>query len=146
MKPIIALVDFSDVTAAVVRQATELARAMKCGICLLHVAPPDPEFVGYEAGPKSVRDTVAQKIRAEHHAIQELEAGVRKQGVDVQALLVQGPTVERALAEIERLGASLVVMGSHGRGALHHLLVGSVTEGVLRKAKCPVVVVPSRGA
>ena len=34
-------------------------------------------------------------------------------------------------------------MGSHGHGAIYELLVGSVTEGVLRKARCPVLVVPS---
>lgn len=145
MKNIIALVDFSDVTEAVVREAAELAKALRCAVYLLHVAAPDPDFVGYEAGPKSVRDTVAQKVRKEHLDLQSLEGGLKGEGIEAHALLVQGPTVEKALAEIERLKACRVVMGSHGHGALRHLLVGSVTEGILRKAKCPVVVVPSRG-
>jgi len=39
----------------------------------------------------------------------------------------------------------MIVMGSHGHGALYELLVGSITQGVLKAAKCPVVVVPAAG-
>ena len=48
------------------------------------------------------------------------------------------------LEEAERLEAEVIIMGSHGHGALYDLIVGSVTEGVLRKAKCPVLVLPSK--
>lgn len=54
--------------------------------------------------------------------------------------------MERLLAEQGRLAADAIVLGSHGHGALYDLLVGSVAEGVLRRAPCPVVVVPSRPA
>ncbi len=142
MSCILALVDFSDVTPAVVQRAAELGRALHRTVYLLHVAAPAPEFVGYEPGPQSVRDTVAGQIRKEHGEIQRMEAELKSSGLDVQALLVQGPTVEKILSEADRLKADMMVAGSHGRGALHHLLVGSVTEGLLRKVRCPLVVVP----
>jgi nucleotide-binding universal stress UspA family protein len=144
MKTIIALLDFSDVAEAVVSTAGEAAKAFGGALYLIHVAAPDPDFVGYDVGPKTIRDTRAGVLRKEHRQLQEIEQRLKGQGVDARALLVQGPTVEKILEETGRLEAGLVVVGSHGHGALRNLLVGSVTEGVLRGAKCPVLVVPSR--
>ena len=60
------------------------------------------------------------------------------------ALHIQGSLVEKILTSAETHAADLIVMGSHGHGALYELLVGSVTSGVLHGAKCPVLVVPAR--
>ena len=142
MKNILVPVDFSDATGAVVARATDLAKALQAQITLLHVVAPEPDFVGYEPGPQSVRDTVAKHVHEEHKQLQALEKMTAGQGVPVTSLLIQGYTAEKILKECERLKSDLIVMGSHGHSALHNLLVGSVAEGVLRKASCPVVVVP----
>ena len=144
MNGILAALDFSDVSNFVVQSAADLARGLRVPLYLLHVTPPDPDFVGYEPGPQSVRDTVAGKIRKEHHQLQELESKLRSEGLDVRSLLVQGPTAEKILHEAAGLQAGTIVIGSHGHGALRKLLVGSVAEGVLRGSRCPVLVVPSR--
>lgn len=142
MKTILVPVDFSSVTERVVQAASDLAQGGAARIHLLHVAPPEPEFVGYEPGPQSVRDTVARSRHEEHRRLKELEKALAARGLAVTALLVQGFTVEKILSEAARLSADLIVMGSHGHGALRQLLVGSATDGVLRKAPCPVVIVP----
>lgn len=142
VKTILVAVDFSDATPLAINHAVSLAEQLKCKVWLLHVAPPEPDFVGYRAGPPHVREQVAHEIRKSHERIQILEQQMREKGLDVSALLIQGPTQEKILQEIERLKADLVIMGSHGHGAVKHLLVGSVTEGVLRKAPCPVMVIP----
>ncbi|HOW98112.1 MAG TPA: universal stress protein [Kiritimatiellia bacterium] len=144
MNTILALVDFSDVTDAVVEQAASMAKGLEAEVVILHVAEPDPDFVGYEAGPQTVRNTMAEHFRDEHRSLRHLEDKVKAQGVAVTGLLVQGPTVEKCLAEAARLQPLVMVIGSHGHGLLRDLLVGSVTEGVLRKAACPVLVVPVR--
>jgi len=46
--------------------------------------------------------------------------------------------------EAEREGSDLIVMGSHGRSALYRRIMGSVSEGVMREAKCPVLIMPSK--
>lgn len=143
MKHLLVPIDFSDVTARVLEQARALAQAFGARVTLLHVAPPDPAFVGYAAGPDSVRDQVAHDLREEHRVLGVWHQQLSAVGIEGAALLVQGFPVEKILQEVERLGADLIVMGSHGRSALRHLLVGSVTDGVLREAKCPVLVVPS---
>jgi hypothetical protein len=61
-------------------------------------------------------------------------------------MVLSGTPVEVILREAERLRAELLVLGSHGHGLLHSLLVGSVCQGVLRRAPCSVVVVPGRRA
>jgi nucleotide-binding universal stress UspA family protein len=141
-KNVLVPIDFSDASDVVVGHAVDLAHALSARLTLLHVAPPEPEFIGYEPGPQSVRDAVARKYHEQHARLQEIEKAMANVNIETTSLLVQGYTVEKILKEAERLNATLIVMGSHGHGALHNLLVGSVTEGVLRRARCPVVIVP----
>lgn len=139
---IVAAVDFSPLTDTVLAEASAQARSRQAHLWLLHVAMPEPDFVGYSPGPQSERDAVAQHLREEHRQLQALAEGLRDDGLEVTALLIQGPSAETILAEADRLNAALIVLGSHGRGALANLLVGSVCQGVLHKARCPLLVVP----
>jgi nucleotide-binding universal stress UspA family protein len=142
VKRILVAVDFSDFTPALTLHAARLARALHAEVVLVHVAEPDPEFVGFGAGPQSRRDDVARRLRREHRDVQALADELAAAGVQAIALFVQGPTVEKLLGEAERLQADLIVMGTQGHGRLHRLLLGSVGEGVLRHARCPVLFVP----
>lgn len=140
---IVAAIDFSGSTDPVVRTARHLAEALGCRVWLIHVAEPDPDFVGYEGGPDAVRDQVAARYQREHRELHGLADRLRAAGIDATALLVQGQTVETIVETAQRYVAELIVMGSHGHGAVWDLLVGSVSEGVIRRASCPVVVVPT---
>ena len=144
MKTILVPVDFSDASGKVVENAAVLAAAFGSEVILLHVAEPEPEFVGYDPGPLTVRVAVATDIHADQR---RLEALKEKFGVaDVLALQVQGSSPEEILKIAREHAATLIVMGSHGHGALYHLFVGSVTNAVLKDASCPVMVVPSERA
>ena len=145
MKTILVPVDFSDTTAPVLAEAQVLAKALGGDLVLLKVAEPEPDFVGFEPGPATVRVAVAHDYRAEHVRLDELKAQASAGGLAVTALHVQGPIVEKILDQATERGARMIVMGSHGHGALYELLVGSITQGVLKGAKCPVVVVPAHG-
>jgi nucleotide-binding universal stress UspA family protein len=67
-----------------------------------------------------------------------------KAGLSVDVQVEIGPVVQRILDHAARLPADLVVMGTHGSGGFQHLVLGSVTEKVLRSARCPVLTVPPR--
>lgn len=142
MRHVVAAVDFSAPSDAAVERAVELAEAFGARMTLLHVAAPDPDFVGYEVGPQGERDARARELRGEHATLQERAAALRARGLDARALLVEGPSVETLLAEAERLEADLLVMGSHGHGRLYDALVGSVSAGVIRAGRLPVLLVP----
>jgi nucleotide-binding universal stress UspA family protein len=135
-------VDFSDVTPRVVSMANTLAAAFQSKVILLHVAEPEPEFVGFEPGPATVRTAVARDFHEEHRRIEELKKTFDP-ALSVIALHIQGTTVDKILLEAEQQKADLIVIGSHGHGAVYNLLVGSVATGVLKSAACPVLIVPS---
>ena len=143
MKLLVAL-DFSPASQAVLTIAEQQARALAAKLYLIHVVAPDPDFVGYEVGPQSVRDAVAHEYRDQHRQLQEAADKLRQAEVDTTALLVQGPTGQTLLEEAAKLGADLLVIGSHGHGAVYDLLAGSVSHWILQNTFLPVLVVPIR--
>jgi nucleotide-binding universal stress UspA family protein len=142
---ILVAVDFSNVTGPVMRITRRIAGTSGAHIYLLHVADPEPDFMGYDAGPEVVRDQVAESYNKAHRHTQEMAEGLRKSGLEATALTIQGAIVDSVLKQAESLDAALVVVGSHGHGAVYDLLVGSVSEGIVRRSVRPVLVVPARG-
>lgn len=141
---ILAAVDFSAVTDDVLAALGRIGAATPAKVFLVHVAPPEPDFVGYGTGPDVVRGQVAVELRTQHQHLQRLAGELRAGGVETTALLLQGATVDTLIAEAGKLEADLIVLGSHGHGAVYDFLVGSVAEGVVRRSKVPVLLVPSR--
>ncbi len=140
---ILAAVDFSAFTEPILAAVERIAAAVpEARIWLLHVAEPDPSFVGYEAGPDVVRDQVAAEYREERQRLQGYADGLRRAGREVSGVVVPGAIAETILAEAEAREAQLIVMGSHGHGTFAELIVGGVSKVVLRKAKCPVLIIP----
>ena len=72
MNNIVVPVDFSEQTEDALQLARNFGRALDAKIWLLHIAAPEPDFVGYDAGPDTVRKQVAKELREEHAKVQEL--------------------------------------------------------------------------
>ena len=141
---ILVAVDLSPASTKVVEAARGVAELTGASVYILHVAEPEPDFVGYNAGPEVVRTQVAEELRREHRAVQAFADGLRNGGLDATALLVRGPTVETTLKEADNHKAGLIVVGTHGHGAVYDVLVGSYSAGIIRRSKMPVLVVPTR--
>lgn len=144
MKFLVAI-DFSDPTDLILRVARRLAASLDASVWLVHAAKPEPDFVGYDAGPEVVRGQVARELRDEHRQLQEYADQLRAAGVEAKAILVRGPTVESLLEMAEKQGSDLIIVGSHGRGMVAEMLLGSVSQGLIRAGRCPVTVVPVGG-
>jgi nucleotide-binding universal stress UspA family protein len=144
MKNILVPIDLSPISARAIAFAERIAIGMGAKVWLVHVAAPDPDFVGFDAGPRYVRDNRAEELKKEHVEIQDLAETVRKRGGDAEALLVQGPTSATIIEEASRLEADLIVMGSHGHGALYKTFMGSVSQQVLADSTVPVLIIPAR--
>jgi nucleotide-binding universal stress UspA family protein len=146
-------IDLSDSTDQVVKEAERFATALSARVWLLHVVQPEsadlygagyePDTIGLEPDPQALRDALAKRFRAEHRQTQEIAGRLRAAGLETTALLMQGATIETILREASRLAVDMIIVGSHGQGALHQLLVGSVSEGILRKSARPVLIVPA---
>lgn len=140
---ILAAVDLSAASQRVVETCADLAGPCSAETVLLHVLRPDPESAVEEKGPVSA-ETLATRYADRCASLEALAKPLREQGVQVRTLLAQGPAVELVLKEAERMPADLLVIGSHGHGALYDIVVGSASLGILRASRIPVVVVPAR--
>ena len=141
---LLAALDLASSTPAVLREARNWARRLSAELILIHVAEPDPDFIGYGAGPESVRLAVAHKFTRAHQQIEDLSVELRKDGIDAKALLIQGSTAETILREADNLSVDAILMGTRARGAIHDLMVGSVSKEVLRHSSRPVLLIPPR--
>jgi nucleotide-binding universal stress UspA family protein len=141
MKLLVAI-DFSPSSQRLIGFARALADSLRAEVWLLHVADPEPAFVGYDPGPQVERDQVAIDLRREHRELQGLAEEWRAAELNCTALQVQGPTVETIIAEASRLAVDMILLGAQGKGFMQRLFVGSTSEGVLRHAKIPVLIVP----
>ena len=147
MKSILVPVDFSDVTLKVVKAAVYLARPFQSHITLMHVqwTKPTPEIIDFGAGPNLVPPPVVdtdEVMEAQRKKLAELENLVTSVGLTSTTIEQLGPPVEQILAQAESARVDLIVIGSHHHGALYHLFEGGVTEGILGRARCPVLIVP----
>ncbi|MES9989025.1 MAG: universal stress protein [Candidatus Thiodiazotropha endolucinida] len=142
MKLLVA-VDLSDSTQIIVEKAEEIAKAFSAKVWILHNAEPEPDVLEFRADPQAARESLAEKFHREHRQIQEIAKRLREEGLETTALLVHGPTIETILKEASDLDVDMIVVGTHGRSAMYQLLVGSVSEGILHKSQCPILVVPT---
>ena len=136
-------VDLSESTEIIVKKVEEMTRELPAKVWLLHNAVPEPDVVEFKVDPQAARESLAKKFHVEHRQIQELANRMRMAGVDTTALLVHGATVETILKEASELEVDMIVVGSHGRGAMYQLLMGSVSEAILHESRLPVLVVPT---
>ena len=143
-KTILVTTDFSETSCKAIAPALLLARKLGAKIIVAHVSEPFMPFVGEHYVPVDL-EAMNKSIQA--RAREDLEQFVAKHfGTDV--VVEPATAIGVPHAEIVKLAqdhhADLVVMAMHGRGFVAHALLGSNTERVLRRAPCPVLVIPER--
>ena len=142
MKNILVTIDFKSNEQLLIDKAFQLAEKFNSKIWLIHVAAPDPDFVGYKAGPQSTRDNRASVIRKEHNLLQEYSKTLKNKGIKVEALLVQGTTIATIMEEAKKLNADLIVAGHYEHSFLYKAFLGSVSSKIVNESKIPVLIVP----
>lgn len=139
-------VDLSPQTDLVIEAAAELARETEGALVVLHVATSEPVLtsggalpsVGHRVPPE---DLAERRARVAALAARLSEGGLSARG---EVLLVDDDVASQVAAHAREIDASHVVIGSHGKTSLLDALIGTVTKGVLERAKVPVIVVPRR--
>lgn len=144
MKKILVTVDFSDTAKETLNQATALAKNTESEVFLLYVAPPNPDYIGLKTFNQNEREELAGILHKEHSQLQEMAHELSEQGIQTKALIVQGDIVDSILNEANKKNIDLIIMGSHGYSGITRVLLGSKSEGVLRKTTRPLLIVPHR--
>jgi nucleotide-binding universal stress UspA family protein len=134
--------DFSEASQAAVRYALDLARMLGARVTLLHayawpVYPASPDGAAFIPSPSAL----AELVRAAEADMRELVGRLAEAGVVLDSRTVAGPAPDAILKMARDEAFDLIVMGTHGRTGLRHLLLGSVAERVVRAAGAPVLTI-----
>jgi len=146
MKNIVVAVDFSNATPGVLEMATGLAKSFGAKLQLLHVIEPEPSYTAYGFTPDEFPAMNAFRDEAQRRAttkLEELLSAVRADVPNATSHMTEGSPLHALLEHVKESGADFVVIGSHGHGVIASLLLGSVAEGMVRKATVPTLVVPA---
>ena len=142
LRTILVPVDFSETSDLALGYATDLAGKFDASLRLLHVVSNADVSPGTEAFWGFSEDTVQQKWVAEATAkLEALAAAEGRSDLGVEVAVEIGTPFVAVVRHAREQPVDLIVMGTHGRGAVQHMLLGSVAEQVLRQAPCPVLTV-----
>jgi nucleotide-binding universal stress UspA family protein len=143
MKNIVALIDFSDVTFKVLKQAHTLAKALGSQVVIMHVVPEEPVVIDFGLSATVLRPASPESVAADKAKLTELQESLTQNGVPASIHQFPTATITDILSECTKLPADLIILGTHHHGAIYNLLIGSVTSEILKQATCPVLVVPA---
>lgn len=137
---ILVAVDLGETTQGTSAVAMDLARAYDAEVVFLHVYDTTSFEEMQREAPglylDQLLDNLRMQVRSQLTQLGEVPARFRVE------VIPDGQVAEAILAAAERYNADLIVVGTHGRKGLQRMLLGSVAEAVLRRARVPVVVVP----
>ena len=141
MKTILAPIDFSEVSGAVVSEAAALARESKGRVVLLTVIQPPVISSDYAPLMENLSEIMVCGERAAAANLAKVQSRLEKDSIPVETIQLTGAPVAQIVEQAAKLSADYIVMGSHGRKGLEKLVLGSVTQRVLSDSLIPVLVV-----
>lgn len=139
IKKILVPTDFSEQGKTALMYAVAFADQFGAAVDLLHVMEPVPpgallSYISLSDLKKSMEEDAEKNM-------EELSAEWTDYAFPVKKIIVEGHPFVEIIKHAKESNADMVVMGTHGRGAIAHMLLGSVAEKVVRKAPCPVLTV-----
>lgn len=147
MDKILIPISYHPVSEKIVKEGCALAKKLNAKVCLLHVTV-EPNFysVNYPAfaGYAGFGGHVVLENEEETRKVAEefLEEAARNTDLEVEKHVEYGNTAECILEYAEKWGADMIVLGTHSRGILKKVFIGSKAAEVLDKTKIPVYMVP----
>jgi nucleotide-binding universal stress UspA family protein len=139
--PVVLATDFGAVSLAAERVAIAMASEAKVPLVIVHAI--DPGRLRLPGG--RFRQRIDQARAAREHDTAALMQRVRAAGVSPHVLIWQGDPVTCVIEAARAEGASCIVVGSHRRGRIGRLLIGTVSADIEERADCPVHIVPAAG-
>jgi len=132
--------DFSETSDRALEYGKNLAKKLNSKLYLLHVVEEIEYYPGFVMPP------IFEELK--NHAISELNKlakPLKEEGMDVQVEVKIGKSWQQIVNTAKANSVDLIVIGTHGRTGLSHVLLGSIAEKVVRRASCPVMTIRSTG-
>jgi hypothetical protein len=145
MKTILTAIDFSPISQKVVDGAGQLAAAMGARLVILNVAEPIAAYVPVGAAMDVITAPMPMEpadLNAVKERLNQFAAPLLSKGLNVETVALVSLPVDGILDQATALQAAMIVLGSHGHGAVYQLFSGSVVTSVLHRSHIPVTVIP----
>lgn len=145
MKTLLTAIDFSPISQKVVDGAAKLALAMNARLVILNIAEPIAAYVPVGAAMDVITAPIPMEptdLNLVKERLEQFAAPLRAKGLTVETTAIVSLPVDGILDQADSLQASMIVLGSHGHGAVYQLFSGSVVTSVLHKSRIPVTVIP----
>jgi len=143
MKNILVPTDFSDFSRLALDYAITIAQTFKASIILIHVTP-EKELdsirqISPYLEPGRIEELLKGRESEDRKQLDEFIPPEKKEGIETEAIHRVGTPFLEIIKVAKEKEADLIVMATHGRSGLSHILFGSVAEKVVRKSTCPVL-------
>lgn len=142
MKTFLVPVDFSAVSEEIIDTAVSFARSFGGKVALLHVVQPPIITSEYALPVGAVQEAMVASEKTAATKLAVYADTFKNAGLSVETVVHHGPPVHAILEEAAKVKADFILMGSHGHGKIYDLLVGSTASGVIKGAKCGVIIMP----
>ena len=159
VKSIVAGIDFSDLTDAVLQTSVSLALSSGLSIELVHAANPEADYsLKYQAETQDIlgsiaaqninHEIIAVEIKAEYlrekRKIEEIEEKIKTKGINCSSRIISGPPGAGLLSVCQIIDADFLVIGSHSKGFVQRAVMGSVADFILHNSPIPVIITPAK--
>jgi nucleotide-binding universal stress UspA family protein len=142
-RSILLATDGSDEAGLATQAAAELSKATGSEVHIAYVLPTEARLIGPHAYPDEIKESLVERAERDARSFLEEQAErVSSEGGKVAETHLRAGHPDKELIRLAGvLGVGTIVMGSRGIGAIERMLIGSVSESVVRHAHCPVYVV-----
>ncbi len=142
MKNILVAVDLKEGTDKLISFARFFAQQELSKVWVVHVAEPEPDYVGYSVGPQYIIDLHEAELKEEHKSLKRITDELNFIGIDSEGILLKGGTIEMLQAEVEKLHIDLAVIGHRRHGFFHKAFFGRTDVSMVEHVTIPVLIVP----
>ena len=144
MKKILVAVDFSECSVAALNLAITIAKQFESSLLVLHVIHDPVDSPGFYAAKKAGKKVFRNMEESAQEMMEDFASKHLKKFKNYDTFVLPGLPAAQIINFAQKKKVDLVTMGTHGRGGLDRLMLGSVADKVIRGAGCPVLIVRER--
>lgn len=143
MKRILVALDFSEVTTKVIEQAKLLTKTFNAELCLVHADYLLPYLGAHQYDQHLAMEAYESQKKRNKDELANLQKQLELEGIKAEIILHEGDVDDSIIQEAQKFEADLIILGTHKHGKLYHLFFGNISENIIQKSNCPVMVIPS---